>query len=97
MGASIAKNLANHKFRVAVYNYTPDLTEKFLNEYSGDYVDPYFQLENFVHSLERPRKILIMVTAGPVVDSVIRSLVPLLDKGDIIMDGGNSDFHDSKQ
>lgn len=97
MGASIAKNLANHKFRVAVYNYTPDLTEKFLNEYSSDYVDPYFQLENFVHSLERPRKILIMVTAGPVVDSVIRSLVPLLDKGDIIMDGGNSDFHDSNR
>lgn len=97
MGANLAKNMLHHGERVSIFNYTPDLTEAFVNGYSHPDVMPHFELENFVDSLEKPRKIFIMVTAGPIVDSVIQSLVPLLDQGDIIMDGGNSDFHDSNR
>ena len=52
-------------------------------------VKPYYELEDFVQSLEKPRKIFLMVTAGKPVDSVIDSLVPLLEEGDVIMDGGH--------
>ncbi|WP_085990989.1 decarboxylating NADP(+)-dependent phosphogluconate dehydrogenase [Oceanobacillus senegalensis] len=97
MGASIAKNMVNKGERVAVYNYTPDLTEKFVEDFPNDRAAAFDDLEEFIRSLEVPRKIFLMVTAGPVVDSVIKSLIPLLDKGDIIMDGGNSDFHDSNR
>ncbi|MBU8791515.1 decarboxylating NADP(+)-dependent phosphogluconate dehydrogenase [Oceanobacillus caeni] len=97
MGASLARNMANKGEQVAIYNYTPDLTDKFENEFPDYDIEAHYELEEFVRSLETPRKIFLMVTAGPIVDSVIQSLVPLLDKGDIIMDGGNSDFHDSNR
>ncbi|MFD1849779.1 decarboxylating NADP(+)-dependent phosphogluconate dehydrogenase [Oceanobacillus bengalensis] len=97
MGANLAKNMANNRERVAVFNYTPDLTEKFVGEFSSQNVEAHYELEAFIQSLETPRKVFLMVTAGPVVDSVIRSIIPFLDKGDIIMDGGNSDFHDSNR
>lgn len=97
MGASLARNMANKGEQVAIYNYTPDLTDKFVNEFPDYDIEAHYELEEFVRSLETPRKIFLMVTAGPIVDSVIQSLVPLLDKGDIIMDGGNSDFHDSNR
>src|SRR5699024_7378007 len=77
--------------------YTPDLTDTFTREGHHENVMPYYDLHAFVQSLERPRKIFLMVTAGPVVDSVIESLMPLLDAGDIIMDGGNSNFNDSNR
>ncbi|MBT2216448.1 decarboxylating NADP(+)-dependent phosphogluconate dehydrogenase [Virgibacillus dakarensis] len=97
MGGNLAKNMVNKGEQVAVYNYTPDLTEKFISEFPNEHVEAHYELENFVQSLERPRKIFLMVTAGPVVDSVIQSLIPLLEKGDIIMDGGNSNFQDSNR
>lgn len=97
MGASLARNMANKGEQIAIYNYTPDLTDKFVNEFPDYDIEAHYELEEFVRSLETPRKIFLMVTAGPIVDSVIQSLVPLLDKGDIIMDGGNSDFHDSNR
>ncbi len=97
MGANLAKNMLHNGERVAIFNYTRDLTDAFMDGYSHPEVSPYFELESFIDSLEKPRKIFIMVTAGPIVDSVIQSLVPLLDPGDIIMDGGNSDFHNSNR
>ncbi|MGB5945709.1 decarboxylating NADP(+)-dependent phosphogluconate dehydrogenase [Paenisporosarcina sp.] len=95
MGSSIALNMASKGEKVAVYNYTRDLTDVLMqkNEYEEMY--PYYTLEDFVQSLQSPRKIFIMVTAGPVVDAVIQSLVPHLEKGDIIMDGGNSNYQDT--
>lgn len=95
MGSSIALNMASKGEKVAVYNYTRDLTDLLMqkNEYEEMY--PYYTLENFVQSLQSPRKIFVMVTAGPVVDAVIQSLVPHLEKGDIIMDGGNSNYLDT--
>ena len=95
MGSSIALNMASKGEKVSVYNYTRDLTEKKKkkNEYEEMY--PYYTLEEFVQSLPSPRKIFVMVTAGPVVDAVIQSLVPHLEVGDIIMDGGNSNYQDT--
>src|SRR5690625_5128609 len=97
MGASLAKNMANKGERVAVYNYTPDLTEKLVSEFAHDNVTAHYELEDFVNQLEKPRKIFLMVTAGSVTDAVIQSLIPLLEKGDLIMDGGNAQFQDSNR
>lgn len=95
MGSSIALNMASKGEKVSVYNYTRDLTDLLMqkNEYEEMY--PYYTLEEFVQSLPSPRKIFVMVTAGPVVDAVIQSLVPHLESGDIIMDGGNSNYQDT--
>jgi 6-phosphogluconate dehydrogenase len=97
MGSSLARNMANHGENVAVYNYTRDLTDKFVSQHAHSKIDVYYELESFIRSLQSPRKIFLMVSAGAAVDSVIESLLPFLDQGDIIMDGGNSDFHDSNR
>jgi len=96
MGSNLARNMASKGEKVAVYNYTPDLTKKFTSQHSSLHIDSHYDLESFIYSLESPRKIFLMVAAGAV-DSVIQSLLPLLEQGDIIMDGGNSDFHDSNR
>lgn len=95
MGSSLAKNMLNNDERVALYNYTPDLTKRFIEDFPHQNAAAYKDLEQFIDSLEKPRKIFLMVTAGSITDSVINSIVPLLDKGDIIMDGGNANFQDS--
>ncbi|MFD1064866.1 decarboxylating NADP(+)-dependent phosphogluconate dehydrogenase [Oceanobacillus locisalsi] len=97
MGANLALNMANQGEKVAVYNYTSDLTDAFQEKHPHENITAYYELADFIQSLEKPRKIFLMVTAGTVVDSVIESLVPLLDQGDIIMDGGNSNFQDSNR
>lgn len=97
MGANLAANMMNKGESVAVYNYTPDLTEKFQEKFPHENADTYYDLKKFVDSLEKPRKILLLVTAGTVVDSVIQALLPVLDEGDIIMDGGNSNSIDSNR
>ncbi|GGP12158.1 decarboxylating NADP(+)-dependent phosphogluconate dehydrogenase [Oceanobacillus neutriphilus] len=97
MGANLAMNMANKGEKVAIYNYTSDLTDAFQAKHRNKNIEAYYELDSFINSLEKPRKIFLMVTAGPVVDSVIASLLPLLDQGDIIMDGGNSNFLDSNR
>ncbi|WP_152655726.1 NADP-dependent phosphogluconate dehydrogenase [Oceanobacillus sp. CFH 90083] len=97
MGANLALNMAKKGEKVAVYNYTPDLTDAFQAKHQNENLEAYYDLQYFIHSLEKPRKIFLMVTAGTVVDSVMASLMPLLDQGDIIMDGGNSNFVDSNR
>src|SRR5687767_9206073 len=92
MGQNLALNVADHGFRVTVYNRTTATMEKFVaenpNTPGGLFGEP--TLEGFVQSLQRPRKIMIMVKAGSATDAVIDSLVPLLEAGDIIIDGGNA-------
>ncbi|MGC4378899.1 decarboxylating NADP(+)-dependent phosphogluconate dehydrogenase [Fictibacillus sp. Mic-4] len=95
MGSNIALNMARKGEKVAVYNYTRDLTDRLIEKVEGEPIFPYYNIESFVQSLQKPRKVFLMVTAGEAVDSVIRSLVPYLDKGDIIMDGGNSHYEDT--
>lgn len=97
MGRNIALNMASHQENVAVYNYTRDLTDELMAHNEGLSIHPYYDVADFVQSLERPRKIFVMVTAGSAIDSVIESLVPHLETGDIIMDGGNSHFLDTER
>lgn len=97
MGSNIALNMANKGENVAVYNYTRDLTDQLIQKLDGQSLSPYYELEDFVQSLEKPRKIFLMVTAGKPVDSVIQSLKPLLEEGDVIMDGGNSHYEDTER
>lgn len=97
MGSNIALNMANKGEQVAVYNYTRDLTDKLLQKIEGQALTPYYEIEEFVQALEKPRKIFLMVTAGNAIDSVIQSVVPFLEKGDIIMDGGNSHYKDTER
>ncbi|MCW2945487.1 MAG: hypothetical protein JWR24_2204 [Actinoallomurus sp.] len=98
MGQNLARNIARHGFPVAVHNRSESRTKQLIERYGdeGDFT-PAYSLEEFVGALDRPRRILIMVKAGPPVDAVIDELVPLLEAGDIIMDGGNSHFEDTRR
>jgi 6-phosphogluconate dehydrogenase len=97
MGSNIALNMANNGEKVAAYNYTRDLTDQLVAKLDGQSLHPYFEIQEFVQSLETPRKIFLMVTAGKPIDSVITSLLPHLEAGDIIMDGGNSHYEDTER
>ncbi len=96
MGENLALNIERNGFPIAVYNRSRDKTDAFMaNRASGKNVKPTYTLEEFVQSLERPRRILIMVKAGAPVDAVIDQLKPLLDPEDMIIDGGNSLYTDT--
>ena len=96
MGENIALNVERNGFPIAVYNRSREKTDAFrAHRAQGRNVRAAFSLEQFVASLERPRKILVMVQAGKPVDAVIQQLKPLLQEGDIIIDGGNSWFEDT--
>ena len=93
MGANLALNLADSGRRVTVYNRTTSVTDEFIaGEASEKDMVPAHTLEEMVSSLRSPRVILLMVKAGPPVDYVIEDLLPLLESGDIVIDGGNSLF-----
>ncbi|MGD9986013.1 NADP-dependent phosphogluconate dehydrogenase [Pseudonocardia sp.] len=96
MGANLARNIASRGVPVAVHNRTGSKTTEFMNEFGGegDFTGTQ-SLQEFVDALETPRRIIVMVKAGKPVDGVIADLTPLLDKGDIIIDAGNSHFPDT--
>ena len=98
MGMNLARNLASHGARVAVYNRTRKRTDDFMSEFGtqGDFVAAY-SLEELVQALQPPRAILIMVKAGVPVDEAIDALSPMLRAGDTLIDGGNSLFHDTRR
>jgi 6-phosphogluconate dehydrogenase len=96
MGANLARNIASRGVPVAVHNRTTAKTEQFMAEHGGEgEFTASESVEDFVNSLERPRRIIVMVKAGRPVDAVIEELSPLLDEGDIIIDAGNSHFPDT--
>jgi len=98
MGENLVLNMANHGFRVSVFNRTPERTDKFLaGGASGKPIAGFHDLEEFVNSLERPRKVMMMVKAGKPVDDLIDQLIPLLGPGDVIIDGGNSHYPDTNR
>ena len=98
MGMNLARNLAHHGARVSVYNRTRRRTDEFMEQYAAEgEFHPAFTLEELVRSLAPPRAILIMVKAGAPVDEAIESLSHLLEPGDILIDGGNSLFHDTRR
>lgn len=95
-GENLALNIESRGYSVAVFNRSYDKTEEFLQqEAKGKQFVGARTIEEFVASLEKPRKILIMVKAGAATDSTIEQLKPHLDKGDILIDGGNTFFHDT--
>ena len=98
MGSNLARNLAHRGFRVALYNRTAARTDEViaLHGFEGDFV-PSHDLADFVASLERPRRVILMVKAGGPTDATIDALIPLLEKGDIVVDGGNSFFQDTRR
>src|SRR5437867_7534204 len=98
MGENLALNMESKGFSVAVFNRTVEVTDKFAaGKAKGKNIRPMHTMEEFVGALKRPRKAMIMVKAGPPVDSVIDQLAPLLEKGDVIIDGGNSLFTDTQR
>src|SRR5213080_1994449 len=98
MGENLVLNMESKGFSVAVFNRTTKVTEDFAaNRAKGKNIMPTKTMEEFVQSLKRPRKAMIMVKAGGPVDAVIDQLVPLLEKGDVIIDGGNSLFTDTQR
>lgn len=94
MGRSIALNFMNHGVHLSVYNKTVEKTERFMKEHPN--VLGTFTLLEFVQSLEKPRKVLLMVSANAV-DSVVEQLLALLEEKDIIIDGGNSFYLDTER
>src|SRR5262245_17931070 len=96
MGENLVLNMESHGFTVAVFNRTTSKVDAFLSgRAKGKSIIGTHSPEELVASLKRPRKIMIMVKAGPAVDQVIEELLPLLEPGDILIDGGNSHFPDS--
>src|SRR5690606_12081213 len=96
MGKNLALNIESRGYSVAVFNRSYDKTEQFLlEEAKGKAFVGAKTMEQFVASLESPRKILLMVQAGKATDATIDALKPLLDQGDIIIDGGNTYFQDT--
>lgn len=97
MGQNLARNIANKGYKISVYNRTTSVMEEFIAEHGSENLEGHAELEDFVNSLETPRKIILLVKAGGAVDAVIEGLKPLLDKDDIIIDGGNSLYTDTQR
>jgi len=98
MGQNLALNMDDHNFSVAVYNRTKSTTENFINGPArGTGIVSAGSLQALAADLKRPRKVILMVRAGQAVDQVLDDLLPHLDPGDIILDGGNSHFGDSNR
>ena len=97
MGRSLALNMADHGIRVAGYNRSRAVTEEVVRQHPHENLTPFYSLDELVAALTRPRRIMLMIQAGAPVDAVIRQLEPLLEQGDIILDGGNSFFEDTRR
>lgn len=98
MGQNLALNIEESGYQVSVYNRTDSKTRDFKQQRASDRkVVATYELEDFISSLERPRKVLILVKAGKPVDMVMDQLIPLLEDEDIIIDGGNSHFQDTNR
>ena len=95
MGKNLALNVESRGYTVAVYNRTTSKTEEVVAEHPDKNLIFTKTLEEFVAAIEKPRRIMLMVKAGAPTDATIKSLLPLLDKGDILIDGGNTHFPDT--
>lgn len=97
MGQNLVLNMNDRGYTVAVYNRTDARTKEFMNDGAAgrDTIIPTYSIEELVATLKKPRRVMLMVKAGDVVDRFIESLLPHLDAGDIIIDGGNSHYPDS--
>ncbi len=98
MGQNLVLNMSDHNIHVAVYNRSTDKVDAFINgSASGKTISGYHSVETLVAALKKPRRIMLMVRAGEAVDATIEALLPLLESGDIIIDGGNSHYPDTNR
>lgn len=98
MGQNLILNMADNGFTVCAYNRTTSKVDQFLqNEAKGKSIVGAHSLEEMVSKLKIPRRVILLVKAGSAVDDFIKQLVPLLQKGDIIIDGGNSEYQDTER
>ena len=97
MGQNLALNLVDHGYRVAVNNRTTSVMERFVKEQGGSSMLAASNLAELAESLDRPRRILLMVKAGPPVDESLTALLGILEPGDIVIDGGNSFWKDTER
>lgn len=103
MGSNLARNIESRGIPIAVFNRRGEVTEKFMQDFGsgttkgGAGFIPSKTLDSFVASMRAPRHIILMIQAGPAVDEVMDQLIPLLQKGDTIVDGGNSHFKDTER
>lgn len=95
MGRNLALNIESRGYTVSVFNRSREKTDELVTEFPERKLVPTFSLQEFVDSLEQPRRILMMVKAGQATDDTIAALRPLLSKGDILIDGGNTYFKDT--
>lgn len=95
MGRNLALNIESRGYTVSIFNRSREKTDEVIAENEGKKLSPYYSIEEFVDSLEKPRRILLMVQAGEATDKTIASLTPHLDKGDILIDGGNTFYKDT--
>ncbi|NOY59443.1 MAG: decarboxylating NADP(+)-dependent phosphogluconate dehydrogenase [Calditrichaeota bacterium] len=96
MGENLVLNMENHGFGVAVFNRTTSKVTRFIEgRASGKNIKGCYSIEELVANLKRPRRVMLMVKAGEAVDAFIEKIIPHLEKGDIIIDGGNSHFPDT--
>ncbi|PSH04657.1 MAG: phosphogluconate dehydrogenase (NADP(+)-dependent, decarboxylating) [Acidobacteria bacterium] len=97
MGQNLALNIEDHGQSVAVWNLEPEWVQRFVSANEGKRIVGNVDLAKFVSSLERPRRMLMMIKAGDPVDQMLGRIAPLLDEGDILIDGGNSFFKDTQR
>ena len=96
MGENLAMNIESRGFSLSVYNREMDWTQRFVNgRGKGKNIHPAYSLKELVDSLKKPRIVMMMIQAGNPVDEVLTALIPLLQKGDVVIDGGNSNFEDT--
>lgn len=95
MGVNLALNLADHGYKVAIFNRTASVVDEVMENNGHENFIPTKSLKELVNTLEKPRKVIMMVKAGEAVDALSESLVPFLEEGDIIIDGGNSYYKDT--
>jgi 6-phosphogluconate dehydrogenase len=95
MGRNLALNIESRGYTVSIFNRSREKTDEVINDNQGNNLVPFYTVEEFVDSLEKPRRILLMVQAGEATDKTIASLTPHLDKGDILIDGGNTFYKDT--
>ena len=95
MGRNLALNIESRGYTVAIFNRSKEKTEDVIACHPDKNFVPSYDIESFVNSIEKPRRIMLMVQAGPGTDATIQALLPHLDKGDILIDGGNTFYKDT--
>lgn len=96
MGANLARNIASKNIDISVYNRSKERTEAFIGKHGNAHLfAESYDIAGFVASIERPRKIIVMVQAGKPIDMVIEELIPHLQAGDCVIDCGNSHYRDT--